>query len=280
MNSCPVKPSSASKPNMWPPSSATRSLPNSPKRSAVSSQRGSREPASSIVSANPQSRSTTNLASSCASRPPPTTSLLSSTTARACPREGGGGTSPGPGNPRSCPRQKDHLQPQRPAWDLARLQPPLPRVPLQSGRLLGWHPGAPPSHPTPSRQRPQPQGSQLFQPRRADLAFGPAASRLQHRRPPPRRPPAPTRPMLSCHSLPTTRPSAPTRRHQARHRHLSLLPHPRWPRRHRCRPPPHRPHHHSCSGLTNLLTKCKHSGRKRLRFFATGLRKSGPCGAV
>src|SRR2546423_13943579 len=63
----------------------------------------------------------------------------------------------------------------------------------------------------------------------------------------------------------TTRPSAPSRRHQTRPRHLSLLSHPRWPSRHRCRPPPHRTHHHSCSGLTNLLTRCKHSGRKRLK---------------
>src|SRR4029077_6990262 len=94
-----------------PPSSATRSLPNS-KRSAANSPRGSRPPASSIVSVSPQSRSTTNLASACVSRPPPTTSPLSSTTARACPREGGGGTSPRPGNSRPGPRQKDHLQPQ------------------------------------------------------------------------------------------------------------------------------------------------------------------------
>src|SRR6266478_6332327 len=70
--------------------------------------------------------------------------------------------------------------------------------------------------------------------------------------------------MLSRHPLPTTRPSAPTRRHQTRHWHLPLLPHPRWPRRHCCRPPPHRTHHHPCSRLTNLLTRCKHSGRKRL----------------
>ena len=32
----------------------------------------------------------------------------------------------------------------------------------------------------------------------------------------------------------------------------------------------------SCSGLTNLLTKCKHSGRKRLRFFADGAAKKWP----
>src|SRR4029077_16302043 len=76
--------------------------------------------------------------------------------------------------------------------------------------------------------------------------------------------------------IPTTRPSAPSRRHQTRPRHLSLLSHPRWPRRHRCRPPPHRTHHHSCSGLTNLLTKCKHSGRKRLRFFADRAAKKWP----
>jgi len=49
---------------------------------------------------------------------------------------------------------------------------------------------------------------------------------------------------------------------KTRPRYLSILSHPRWPRRHRCRPPPHRTHHHSCSGLTNLLTRCKHSGRK------------------
>jgi hypothetical protein len=62
--------------------SATGSLPNSPQRSAINSQRGSRGPASGIVSANPRSRSMTNSASSYAWRPPPTTSLLSSTTAR------------------------------------------------------------------------------------------------------------------------------------------------------------------------------------------------------
>src|ERR1700731_3024088 len=114
INSFPGRPSSRSKPNTSPPSSATGSLPNSPKRSAVNSQPGPRGPASAIVSAHLRSRSTTNSASSCAWRPPPTTSPLSSTTARACPREGGGGTSAGPGNPRPRPRQKDHLQPQRP----------------------------------------------------------------------------------------------------------------------------------------------------------------------
>jgi SAM domain (Sterile alpha motif) len=72
------------------------------------------------------------------------------------------------------------------------------------------------------------------------------------------RPPAAALSMLSRHPLPTTRPSAPTRRHQARHWHLPLLPHPRWPRRHCCWPPPHRTNHHSCSRLTNLLTRCKH----------------------
>src|SRR6266566_9609197 len=149
MNSFPGKPSSLSKPNTWPPSSATRSVANSP--------RGSKAPASSIVSANPRSRSTTNSASSDAWRPPPTTSPLSSTTARACPREGGGGTLAGPGNPRPCPRQKDRLQPQGPARDPARLQSPLSRISLQSGRLLGRHPRARPSHPTPSRQWPQSQ---------------------------------------------------------------------------------------------------------------------------
>src|SRR6266436_3499658 len=264
MNSFPGRPSSLSKPNTSPPSSATRSLPNSSKRSAVNSQRALREPASSIVSANLRSRSTTNSASSCASRPPPTTSPLSSTTARACPREGGGGTSAGPGNPRPCPRQKDHLQPQRPARDPTRLQSPLSRISLQPGRLLGRHSRARPSHPTPSRQWPQSQGPELFQPRRTDPALGFATSRLQHRRPAPRRPPAARRPMLSRLPLPATRPPAPPRHHQTRHRHLSLLSHPRWSRCHRCRSPPHRAHHHSRSRLTNLLTTCKHSGRKRL----------------
>src|SRR6266446_8327231 len=80
--------------------------------------------------------------------------------------------------------------------------------------------------------------------------------------------------MLSRHPLPTTRPSAPTRRHQTRHWHLPLLPHPRRPRRHCCWPPPHRTNHHSCPRLTNLLTRCKHSARKRLRQFAPP-----PCGA-
>src|ERR1700726_1698959 len=106
MNSFPGRPSSRSKPNTSPPSSATRSLPNSPKRSLVNSQRGSREPASSIVSADLRSRSMTNSPSSCASRPPPTTSPLSSTTARACPREGGGGTSAGPATRALAPVRK------------------------------------------------------------------------------------------------------------------------------------------------------------------------------
>src|SRR5207237_1455687 len=82
INSFPGRPSSLSKPNTSPPSSATGSLPNSPKRSAVNSQRGSRGPASGIVSANPRSRSMTNSASCCAWRPPPTTSTLSSRTRR------------------------------------------------------------------------------------------------------------------------------------------------------------------------------------------------------
>src|SRR5690348_13962594 len=118
--------------------------------------------------------------------------------------------------------------------------------------------------PNPVPQRPKPQGPLLFQPRRTDPARRPPASRLQYRWSPPRRPTAAPRPILSRHPIPTTRPSAPSRRHQARPRHLSLLSHPRWPRRHRCRPPPHRTHHHSCFGLTNLLTRCKHSARKRL----------------
>ena len=91
-----------------------------------------------------------------------------------------------------------------------------------------------------------------------------ALQRPQYRRSAPRRPRAPAHPMLSRHPLPTTRPSAPARRHQTRHWHLPLLPHSRWPRRHCCWPPPHRAHHHSCSDLTNLVTRCKYSSRKRL----------------
>src|SRR5215831_1028533 len=46
-------------------------------------------------------------------------------------------------------------------------------------------------------------------------------------------------PLLPRNPHPTPRPLAPTRCHQAGHRHLSLLPHPRRPCRH-CRwPPPH-----------------------------------------
>src|SRR5262249_6025128 len=82
INSFPGRPSSLSKPNTSPPSSATGSLPNSLKRSAVNAQRVPRVSASGIVSANPQSRPMTNSASSCVCRPPPTTSPLSSTTAR------------------------------------------------------------------------------------------------------------------------------------------------------------------------------------------------------
>src|SRR5262249_26496139 len=65
----------------------------------------------------------------------------------------------------------------------ARVQPPLPRIPLQSRRLLRRHPSARPSHPTSSRQRPHPQRSQFLQPPRTDPACRLAASRLQHRRP-------------------------------------------------------------------------------------------------
>src|SRR6202043_3506310 len=85
-------------------------------------------------------------------------------------------------------RQKVHLQPPRPPSHLARLQSPLPRIPLQSGRLLGWHPSARPSDPTPCCQRPHRQGPQLLQPCRADSARRPAPSQLQHQRHPPRRP--------------------------------------------------------------------------------------------
>src|ERR1700738_2865520 len=89
MNSFPGRPSSLSKPNTSPPSSATRSLPNSPKRSVVNSQRGSREPASSIVSADLRSRSMTNSASSCASRPPPTTLRFQALPQEPAPAEAG-----------------------------------------------------------------------------------------------------------------------------------------------------------------------------------------------
>ena len=74
--------------------------------------------------------------------------------------------------------------------------------------------------------------------------------------------------MLSRLPLPATRPPAPPRRHQTRHRHLSLLPHPRWSRCHCCRSPPHRAHHYSRSRLTNLLTTCKHFGRKGTKLFS------------
>src|ERR1700719_5303532 len=70
----------------------------------------------------------------------------------------------------------------------------------------------------------------------------------------PRRPLAAAHPMLSRHPLPTTRPSAPTRRHQTCHRYLPLLPHPRWPRRHCCWPPPHRTNHHSCDDWERAQT--------------------------
>src|SRR5436853_7703604 len=70
--------------------------------------------------------------------------------------------------------------------------------------------------------------------------------------------------MLSRNPLSPSRPSASTRRHQTRRPHVSVLSHPRRPRRHRCLPPPYRTHHHSRSRLTNLLTTCKHSDRKPL----------------
>src|SRR6201997_498878 len=249
MNSFPGRPSRPSKPNTWRPSLGTRSLPNSPKRSAVSSQPGSRAPASSIVLANPRSRSTTNLPSSCASRPPPTTSPP------ALPK---GRTSARSSKLRPRSRQKEHLQPPRPPSHPARLQPPLPRIPLQSGRLLGWYPSARPSYPTPCRQRPHRQRPQLLQPRRADFACRPAPSQLQHQRPPPRRPRPADCPMLTANPPPTPRPPPPTRGHQTCHRHLSLLPHPRRPFRYCSRPQSHTTPHYSSTRPINLLTPCKH----------------------
>src|SRR6516164_9505808 len=62
----------------------------------------------------------------------------------------------------------------------------------------------------------------------------------------------------------TTRPPAPTARHQTRRWHLPVLPHPYRTSRDRRRPPPYRTHHHPSSRLTNLLTSCKHLARKLL----------------
>src|SRR5262249_31222198 len=107
-------------------------------------------------------------------------------------------TSAGSSKLRPRSRQKEHLQPYRPASHPARLQPPLPRIPLQSGRLLGWYPSARPSHPTSPRQRPHRQRPQLLQPPRTDPAFGPG-------RPPPTPRPAPAAP-TSCHSSPNPLP--------------------------------------------------------------------------
>ena len=124
-----------------------------------------------------------------------------------------GRTSAGSSKLRPRSRQKEHLQPYRPASHPARLQPPLPRIPLHSGRLLSWHPSARPSYPTPCRQRPHRQGPQLLQPCRADSACRPATSQLQHQRPPPRRPRPASRPMLTANPHQTPCPSTPTRRH-------------------------------------------------------------------
>src|SRR6516164_8192294 len=63
----------------------------------------------------------------------------------------------------------------------------------------------------------------------------------------------------------TTRPPAPTARHQTRRWHLPVLPHPYRTSRDRRRPPPYRTHHHPSSRLTNLLTSCKHLARKLLK---------------
>src|SRR6516225_10726497 len=62
----------------------------------------------------------------------------------------------------------------------------------------------------------------------------------------------------------TTRPPAPTARHQTRRWHLPVLPHPYRTSRDRRRPPPYRTHHHPSSRLTNLLTSCKHLACKLL----------------
>src|SRR6516164_9805197 len=63
----------------------------------------------------------------------------------------------------------------------------------------------------------------------------------------------------------TTRPPAPTARHQTHRWHLPVLPHPFRTSRDRRRPPPYRTHHHPSSRLTNLLTSCKHLARKLLK---------------
>src|SRR5262249_59325794 len=111
--------------------------------------------------------------------------------------------------PRS--KKKNTLMLSRPRTHLVGSHPPLPRIPLQSGRLRCRHPDPRPSHPTSPRQRPHCQGSQLLQPRRTDPACRHPASCLQHRRPPPRRPAATPRPLLSPppHSPPPPTPTPP-----------------------------------------------------------------------
>src|SRR5580704_2408221 len=262
MNSFPGRPSSRSKPNTSPPSSATRSLPNSPKRSLVNSQRGSREPASSIVSADLRSRSMTNSPSSCASRPPPTTSPLSRLPQEPAPAEAGVEHRQGPATRGLAPVRKTiyslndlreilfgcnrrYLEYLSSLDDFAAGIRALDRL-TQPRSVKGCNVN----------------GRNFFS--RDERTLLAALQRPGFNIAGLRRPPAAGRPMLSRNPHPTTRSSAPSRRHQTRHRHLSLLSHPRWPRRHRRRPPPHRTHHNSCSRLINLLTRCKHSVRKGL----------------
>src|SRR5271157_2457787 len=176
-----------------------------------------------------------------------------------------GGTSPGTAHARPRPRQENHLQPDRPARDPARLQSALPVASLRPRRLLRRRSCSRQTHQTTIDRRQDRQGHQLLRSDRRCLAARLAKPAGQYRRHPTGRPPAARQRLLPSASLKTTAPPARHRRHQARRPNLSLLPHTHGPRCDRSALPRHTKRHHPSPRLTkNLRRKRQESGDKRL----------------
>ena len=92
----------------------------------------------------------------------------------------------GPPTPRTRAGQEDHLQPDRPARDTARLQPALSGSPLRARRLLCRGPRARPADQAAGGGGQDRQGDQLLRPGGQRSAACPAEPEGQHCRHPPR----------------------------------------------------------------------------------------------
>ena len=99
-----------------------------------------------------------------------------------------GGTPQRPADPRTRPGQEDDLQPDRPARDTARLQPPLSGASVRAGRLLRRCSCARPADQAAQGRRQDRQGDQLLRSGGQRAAARLAEPAGQHRRHPPGRP--------------------------------------------------------------------------------------------